>query len=674
MGGNYWFNRTLPDYSIQNNRDNWNVQNPRTTHRPLPPTPCHLETQHQNYYENTILNQQEHPYDQNYYLYQNENLTFPRRRVVSHNDYLEDEFMYERQESESYYDNSFVSQTPQHIYTDTYQDYGDITDYMTLDHKRKSYMNYSEKMDNNDWYETRKREYIELETEKTDKVSSNTHTNTNKYDVANSFDMLWDPNVTEPDDYLHNPTTKDKKKDYYVFTKRGILNIGSLVILTFGIISVFIGYPILLYVRKIYDDIHRCPDCIPSLPIDLLDATRGLIDPDTPEEFYQILNKDGKVYKLVFSDEFNKDGRTFYPGDDQFWEAVDLHYWSTMSLEWYDPDAITTNDGFLQIRLDAFQNHGLNYRSGMLQSWNKLCIKGGIIQASISLPGRGDASGFWPAFWMMGNLGRPGFGASTDGTWPYSYDTCDSGIMPNQSDYSGLSSLPGMKLPGCTCPDSDHPSPGKGRGAPEIDIIEASVDISLHIGEVSQSVQFAPFDDNHTPNYEHMEIYDRGKTRINSYLGNIFQQTFSCITYLNNEWYNGYKFQTYGLEYKPGKKGFIQWFIGDRPTWTMKSESVGPNGNIGQRLISEEPMALIINLALSESFSKVEWDKLQFPAIMRVDWVRVYQEDSLVTCDPPGYPTTKYIKDHPIAYYNNNVTTWERTGYEWPRNRLMHEC
>lgn len=31
--------------------------------------------------------------------------------------------------------------------------------------------------------------------------------------------------------------------------------------------------------------------------------------------------------RLVFSDEFNTDGRTFYPGEDPYWEAVDLHYW-----------------------------------------------------------------------------------------------------------------------------------------------------------------------------------------------------------------------------------------------------------------------------------------------------------------------------------------------------------
>lgn len=33
----------------------------------------------------------------------------------------------------------------------------------------------------------------------------------------------------------------------------------------------------------------------------------------------------------------------------------------------------------------------------------------------------------------MGNLGRAGYGASVDGMWPYSYDTCDVGTLPNQT-------------------------------------------------------------------------------------------------------------------------------------------------------------------------------------------------------------------------------------------------
>lgn len=34
----------------------------------------------------------------------------------------------------------------------------------------------------------------------------------------------------------------------------------------------------------------------------------------------------------------------------------------------------------------------------------------------------------------MGNLGRPGYGATTEGTWPYSYDSCDVGALPNQTN------------------------------------------------------------------------------------------------------------------------------------------------------------------------------------------------------------------------------------------------
>ena len=162
----------------------------------------------------------------------------------------------------------------------------------------------------------------------------------------------------------------------------------------------------------------------------------------------------------------------------------------------------------MTIQFDAFKNHGVNYRSGMLQSWNKLCFKGGHIETSISLPGRGDTIGFWPGFWTMGNLGRPGYAATTDGMWPYSYHhKCDAGITANQSQTDGLSYLPGMRLPACTCAGEDHPNPGYSRSAPEIDVLEASVGYLLPetqqaaVGSVSQSAQFAPFDLFWRPDY-----------------------------------------------------------------------------------------------------------------------------------------------------------------------------
>lgn len=185
--------------------------------------------------------------------------------------------------------------------------------------------------------------------------------------------------------------------------------------------------------------------------------------------------------------------------------------------QWYDPDAVTTANGTLNIRMDAYQNHYLNYRSGMLQSWNKFCFQGGLMEASISLPGRGDTEGFWPGFWSMGNLGRPGYASSTDGMWPYSYDNvCDAGITPNQSNTDGLSWLPGMRLPACTCNGEDHPNPGVSRAAPELDVLEGSVS-NLNptdmIGVVSQSCQIAPFDIWYYPDYGMFLLFWPSKCR-----------------------------------------------------------------------------------------------------------------------------------------------------------------
>jgi len=55
----------------------------------------------------------------------------------------------------------------------------------------------------------------------------------------------------------------------------------------------------------------------------------GLIDPATPSDAYTRVgitgaNK-GVTYDLVFSDEFEVDGRSFYEGDDPYWTAADLH-------------------------------------------------------------------------------------------------------------------------------------------------------------------------------------------------------------------------------------------------------------------------------------------------------------------------------------------------------------
>lgn len=425
------------------------------------------------------------------------------------------------------------------------------------------------------------------------------------------------------------------------------------------------------FVQKIVDPVSDvCQDdpmCIQkNVPL-LKNVRTDPIDPDTPDSAKYRTGDDGKQQVLVFSDEFNDPGRTFYDGDDPYWQGVNIWYGATMDIEWYDPDALTTGDGVLQIRFDAFENHGLNYRSGMLQSWNKLCFKGGYLEGSMSLPGRGDTSGFWPGFWTMGNLGRPGYLATSDGMWPYAYDDiCDAGITPNQSDVGGISYLPGMRLPACTCQGADHPSPGLSRTAPEIDALEAAVDFlnppaGNGVGSVSQSFQLAPFDIFYRPDAEYQEIYDYRITELNNYAGGPFQQAISGLTLLNNDWYDDKAYQIYGFEYQPGADGYVTWNVGDEKTWKVTGASIGPNGNVGQRVLPEEPMAIIVNFGMSDSFQAINYTGLAplLPATMRVDYVRVYQdEDGELTCDPQGYPTTDYIRRHPEPYANPNFTHW----------------
>ena len=142
----------------------------------------------------------------------------------------------------------------------------------------------------------------------------------------------------------------------------------------------------------------------------------GLIDVETPADARTYTDfESGKEWQLVFSDEFNEEGRSFYPGDDPYWEAVDLHYWQTNNMEWYDPSAITTRNGSLEITLSRREIHDLHFMGGMMSTWNKFCFTGGLILASVVLPGTNNVLGLWPAIWTMGNLGRAGYGASLEG-------------------------------------------------------------------------------------------------------------------------------------------------------------------------------------------------------------------------------------------------------------------
>ncbi|QRW07225.1 glycoside hydrolase family 16 protein [Ceratobasidium sp. AG-Ba] len=496
----------------------------------------------------------------------------------------------------------------------------------------------------------------------------------------------------EPDDDLHNPDPKrDRHNDLggSMLSLRGIMNLGCLSLLILGLVGLFAVYPLVSAFLKDQPSTfgaYNLGGINASGQVPEMNGNFGLIDRDTPKDAYTHKSlEDGSEWDLVFSDEFNTEGRSFYPGDDPYWEAVDLHYWGTNNLEWYSPDMITTSNGSLNITLAKQRWRDLDYKGGLLSSWNKFCFTGGYFMVNVSLPGSSKVYGLWPAVWAMGNLGRAGYGASLDGTWPYTYDSCDVGTLPNQTFPDGtpkaatvhgdkynkyaLSYQPGQRLSACTAKEN------------LILVLNVPTDRNL-IGHVSQSGQWAPY--NYA--YEWLNTTDNLKiygedTVMNEYVGGVYQQATSAVTATNQDCYTQGSgcFSIYGFEYQPGTDGYITWLTDDKPTWTIRGAGMGPDSRveIGARPVPQEPMYLIMNLGMSPNFGPIDWEHLVFPTWMLVDWVRVYQPrgERNIGCSPPDYPTEEYINTYIEAYTNPNLTTWvDDYKQVIPKNRLVNNC
>jgi beta-glucan synthesis-associated protein KRE6 len=146
------------------------------------------------------------------------------------------------------------------------------------------------------------------------------------------------------------------------------------------------------------------------------------IDPDTPMEKRVIksfpsldfTNDQEREFDLVFSDEFEINGRTMHDGRDPRWTALHQDDLTNNPLHWYSHDAVKTSNGVLNITMDVhpetftyYTNNGKDdirsinitkeFRSGMVQSWNKFCFVGGIIEIAAKLPGDPKTGGLWPA-------------------------------------------------------------------------------------------------------------------------------------------------------------------------------------------------------------------------------------------------------------------------------------
>lgn len=101
-----------------------------------------------------------------------------------------------------------------------------------------------------------------------------------------------------------------------------MLNVLTLFILVAALLMLFGGYPVLYHYLSIAESTKggfNIGGTNGTGQVASLKSIRQLVDPDTPasaQTFKSTIS--GNTYYLQFSDEFEQEGRTFWPGDDQY--------------------------------------------------------------------------------------------------------------------------------------------------------------------------------------------------------------------------------------------------------------------------------------------------------------------------------------------------------------------
>ncbi|KAG6901397.1 hypothetical protein C0995_012521 [Termitomyces sp. Mi166 len=237
----------------------------------------------------------------------------------------------------------------------------------------------------------------------------------------------WDPLVDEPideEDKLHDPDGKTTYDTEHLMSLRGLINIAALVLLLSALLCLFVMYP----VYRHYHDNGRnalivgntrinstgqasSVDFDPRSQIPILPSL-VVIDPSTPREALTRRSKDGVLYRLVFSDEFNTEGRTFYKDDDPFWEATDNQL--------HDYKLATTQDGYLVLKSRIIPIRGPQTGAqirGFLKQRTSTRLDGGFVEVAVASPTSSvDQHLMWTGSWTSGDAEVPIQGASLSET------------------------------------------------------------------------------------------------------------------------------------------------------------------------------------------------------------------------------------------------------------------
>lgn len=132
---------------------------------------------------------------------------------------------------------------------------------------------------------------------------------------------VWTAKDAALDDKLHDVSDAryPDRISCTAFSARGWLNMGALLFLVGGLITLFAGYPIIQYYTSQSMSTfgaYGIGGVNASGQVPFIPGLPTLIDSATPSSALSRTGFDGKKYVLAFSDEFETAGRTFWPGDD----------------------------------------------------------------------------------------------------------------------------------------------------------------------------------------------------------------------------------------------------------------------------------------------------------------------------------------------------------------------
>jgi beta-glucanase (GH16 family) len=379
------------------------------------------------------------------------------------------------------------------------------------------------------------------------------------------------------------------------------------------------------------------------------------------------------------------------------------------ALHYYSPYNANTTKGVLSITTErkvnayrAFNEKTKEFyldkkhiQTGMVQSWNKFCIVGGIVEFSARLPGDPQVGGLWPALWMLGNLARATYVGSSNFMWPYSYNKCDDANRVSQ------------EISACSKVNHYNMESYRGRGAPEIDVIESMQGETGKLPSTfiqrpyqSASLQIAPGIENKRPNmgsrphpdhwYTDLEYGNSSPVDLNPFFYGVTLEhkprshtyqadAVSANLQLNDTHYEDQ--HIYRVEWEPpaedGTGGYVRWYTDDEFVFGLTGDSLDITGTE----IPSEPMYLIMNTAVSSNWgfpapcpegcdckcfecgnpdcscAIPDGYCENLPSSFEIDYVRVYQAvddpKHILGCSPESRPTEVFIQGHLDRYKTN---------------------